>query len=79
MNKKYWLRGGITGLIIGILIVLYIQLTAHSSGYGIQFQLKDIWIALVITIGGPIVGGFIVGSIIGWIYGKVKGNSNMVR
>ena len=77
MNKRYWLKGGVVGSIVGILIILLIQLTAHQSGYDIQFQGKYLVSLLTVALGGPIIGGFVIGSIAGWLYGKIK-NRNKV-
>lgn len=77
-QKRYWLRGGVVGLIIGILIVLYIQFTAQPSGYVAELPFKYMWLPLLITFGGPTVGGFAVGSLCGWIYGKIKNKSRVV-
>ena len=77
MKKRYWLRGGISGLIAVIVVILFIQITARPSGYEVDFQGIYLVRLILIGFGVPLVGGFIVGSAIGWIYGKIK-NRNKV-
>ncbi|OHA25903.1 MAG: hypothetical protein A3C06_00415 [Candidatus Taylorbacteria bacterium RIFCSPHIGHO2_02_FULL_46_13] len=76
MKKRYWLRGGITGLVISIIFLIYFNLISQCIGdcpdFKLDFKFQDIWIALAVMYGGTTVGSFIGGSIIGWLYGKIK-------
>jgi len=70
-SKRYWLTGGITGIVLGPIILYFIiLLTAHPSGYMTSLSLKYMWLPLLITYGGAAAVGFIVGSIIGMVYSK---------
>lgn len=91
-QKRYWLRGGITLVVISIIIALFRYpsgIPACTGGFCDSFpywlhtffpgELVTIWINMgfseayiyLSTIIGLIIY-FIVGAVIGWIYGKVK-------
>jgi uncharacterized membrane protein len=66
-NKRYWLRGGLIGLVIGILqfITLYSILISqphHNYEYKMGLYLFPLFGIIIIFLG----------IIIGFIYGKIK-------
>lgn len=99
MKKRYWLRGGIIGLIIfGVLIALTI-LVPHGDmgnlpGWILLFLALPVYIMLGILERfssfrsgfGPISGfliltipySFVFGSILGWLYGKIKNRNKVI-
>lgn len=76
MQNRYWLRGGIIGAIVyaitgsGLVHVepinsaLYLPLMFIPGVYGSE---------IILPIG--IVAGLITGSIVGWLYGKIRNRS----
>ena len=85
-DKKYWLKGGLTvSLIAFVVLFLGTLVTNDISPIMSSLYFPGIWLAKAINadilffIPTAIVFGLIVyfflGSIIGWIYGKLK-NSN---
>ena len=67
MGKRYWLRGGMYGLAISVVLFL---ITVSVSDQGLQF---------LILLALPIVAVFLIvlGLVIGWLYGKIK-NRNKI-
>jgi len=80
-NKKYWLRGGMIG--IGIFLIVFIILDVYSNVCTKEYCGLAIWgLALPwenylgqnLTLGILLnfFCSFVVGALIGWIYGKIK-------
>ncbi|MCR4334237.1 MAG: hypothetical protein NUV47_00705 [Patescibacteria group bacterium] len=76
MQKRYWLRGGIVGLIASIFVVLvtssicsdfYRIGPAYPTDQPVCYSLivNGIWQEIAILV-------FLLGLVIGWIYGKDK-------
>ncbi len=91
MNKKYWLKAGIAGAIIGLVVALVFWWFASTSVQCVLAPIQSINLGgpscaddgfvniySVMYFGIPTVIVALVGTIIGWIYGKVKGNSSVV-
>ncbi|KKQ19038.1 MAG: hypothetical protein US45_C0061G0006 [Candidatus Nomurabacteria bacterium GW2011_GWA1_37_20] len=62
MQKKYWLRGLITGIIIYALVVLVVFVTDKGEMAGIVT-------AAIVAYFSPVI---LVCLLIGWLYGKIK-------
>lgn len=81
-NLPYWLKGGIIGLTIGllyglfsiILIVLVILGYLPASPFNLGTQSPKFLFLIIPFIGTLIQTSilFVIGSLIGYIYGKVK-------
>jgi len=80
MQKRYWLRGGVTGLVLFCLVFVFMSLKntgkisvsdafSCSSGHGP---------CLVIINYGLVFFFILVGSFLGWLYGKIKNRNKMV-
>jgi hypothetical protein len=89
-TKRYWLRGGVVGLIIGItvspfsLFGFYFPIVTPISQ--IMTSPLNILFGSNVSLGGiPILFAIysvlwiIYGIIIGWIYGKIKGKNSLVQ
>ncbi len=74
MSKRYWLRGGITGLIIGLTIMLarvalsmmLVDDTGNSgfsSAYSVAFFTRELINVVELSV---------FGFISGWLYGKMR-------
>lgn len=84
MNKKYWLRGGVIGIIVGFLLLKtpLIYLISYPISFIVKLAINNfdfllngngfIFYTAVITYSTVFIGMFFVGSIFGWIYGKLK-------
>ncbi len=66
MNKKYWFRG----LIIGIIIYGVVVLVAYQFD-GPEF--KGLGTGIVAVVSSPII---LISWIIGWLYGRNKNKIN---
>jgi len=64
-NWPYWLKGGIIGVLIAIILDGLIGLSVFLPG-GWAFGYQFLWIPIITPI--LIVGGFIIG----WIVGLIK-------
>ena len=62
MQKRYWLRGLVTGIVVDMLVVLIVFVTDRG-------EMAGIFTATVVAYFSPVI---ILGAIIGWIYGKIK-------
>ncbi len=72
-SKRYWLRGGTVGIILGPIVWFFIlKLTIPTSVNVIEFPMIDGLVLVLIVYGSAAIIGFIVGSMIGWVYGKLK-------
>ncbi len=87
-QTRYWLRGGILAMLLVVVVALLLfTLHSFSLQYLLLPIFPGIWFVLSVTrasvlgdwsylIPGAAVLSlalyFIVGSIIGWIYGKIK-------
>lgn len=72
-EQYYWLKGGIAGIMLGPIVWFFIlKLTIPTSVNVIEFPLVDGLILVSIVYGSAAIIGFIVGSMIGWVYGKLK-------
>ena len=70
---KLWLKCGVIGAILGLVFIIVLaQYGTNPGGYDIDLGLKYMWLPLLITYGGPTLGGFLIGAIIGLIVGKIK-------
>jgi hypothetical protein len=63
-QKKYWLRGGVIGIIIYILAVLIVFTTTMDKGEYAGFA-PFFWSIYF----SPII---LLGLLFGWLYGKIK-------
>ncbi|MCX6717859.1 MAG: hypothetical protein NTU76_04290 [Candidatus Taylorbacteria bacterium] len=89
MNKKYWLWGAIIGIIISFGAFYYLDNIGDSAFVNIPFFPAIIVSLLLFGLNdgssglGPLlvflVYGFIVGAIIGWLYGKIKNRKNEIN
>ena len=86
-KKRYWLRGGVVGLIVyAILLLIGIIWFGYHMMFFILTGLP--WSAIILIIPkivdkiGIITTGlnaFIIGAIIGYIYGKIKQRKENVK
>jgi len=74
-NLSYWLRGGLIGLLIGLIIwiVWFVWGTLDVQSGGSENELIVLG-SMIVFIGGLILLaiGFIIGTIVGLIVGKSK-------
>ncbi len=92
MNKKYWLRGGIVGGAVGLLL-LFISISVDNpqgvSLFILEFFRSTIFkIYLFLSLGGMaalfwmplmyVLFGLMIGIIIGWIYGEIKNRNKSI-
>ena len=74
MNKKYWLRGLSTGIVIYIFAILLVSISGGlftgSVNYGVLLGITTA------MLGWPVI---VAGLIIGLIYGLIKKRDVMVR
>lgn len=77
--KKYWLEGGIIGIIIIILafVIFVVTGTEYSQ---IDKELlhilrldKLVWIRIIKHFIKGIIEFFVIGAVVGWVYGKIFG------
>jgi len=79
MQKRYWLRGGVAGLILGIFVWILPQIfcsdfyrigPAYPTDQPICYSLvvNQQWVEIAIVL-------LILGVLIGWIYGKARNRS----
>ena len=85
-NKRYWLRGGIWGLIIAYIAIAILGIIEYASmrsyyervgydPYPIKFffqKFNPLYILENPFYLLPLLFLIIVGLVIGWIYGKIK-------
>ncbi len=83
MQKRYWLRGGVIGILIpslalfipiGSLVIAPLRVLTHPVLYAFHYYFgitSNPFIPLVMVF----VFYFIVGAILGWLYGKFKNRS----
>jgi len=69
-QKRYWLRGGVMGLIISVIALIIIEVATKCVGICPRFSafLPEI----IFIYGVFIIGGILLGILIGWLYGKIK-------
>ncbi len=73
MKQSHWLKGGIAGIILGPIVwFCMLKLTIPTSVEVREFPLDAALMLGLIVYGSAAAIGFIAGSIIGWIYGKIK-------
>ncbi len=73
MKLSYWLKGGIAGIILGPFIwSCILKLTIPASVEVREFPLDAALMLGLIVYGSAAAIGFIVGSIIGWVYCRIK-------
>jgi len=93
-NWSYWLKGGVIGLVLEIIIVglLTIQKYLFCKQIICFYQVfnlagtvcmncndsADFSVSLILILGITIVS-ILIGSIIGWIVGKIKSRNNSKR
>ncbi|HEY4511653.1 MAG TPA: hypothetical protein VJH55_02320 [Candidatus Paceibacterota bacterium] len=83
MNKKYWLRGGLwTGIILSLWNLIYMVFFPRCFGGGCTY--KDvlntpIFPYVLALSAGIFVCGFAAGSVLGWLYGKIKNRNHAER
>jgi len=86
-EKPYWLRGGIILGVIGIFIA-FITVLNDMIGHNVSFLSKFFWdlpftdfltridaIEIVVLVIFHTLPYIIIGIILGWIYGKIKGRN----
>ncbi len=89
MNKKYWLRGGIVGSVIGIIFSVYQASRNWCLGSYMKpdgtigsscppVNILDNMMMLIFPELMTIVGLLILGSFAGWVYGKIKSKFGVV-
>ncbi len=85
-TKKYWLRGGIKGIVIGIVL----NIVAMIAGFALLllppifgnilsflFPMSSmLWIFMPQTLIIPFIIYFLIGALIGWHKGKKKDKEN---
>lgn len=88
-TKKYWLRGGIWGIIIWIFLI-FIQTFTFKLNFGIVVAQNwwnyALWSMGIDRIGGGSLESWVLiplaylfaGIFLGWLYGKIK-NRNKVE
>ncbi len=83
MNKRYWLRGAVAGLVIGIVVLLVVDGMEECITFSNQLSCVWLWSNVtayredslhLVTNVLPlfILGPLLVGGLIGWVYGKIK-------
>ncbi|MEK6926925.1 MAG: hypothetical protein AABX11_00685 [Nanoarchaeota archaeon] len=60
-DLPYWLKGGIVGGLVDILLLVFAFITSSLDAYGIIFQ----WFLMIFLF--PIL----IGVLISWIFGKI--------
>ena len=81
MNKRYWLRGSVVSLIIGVILIAFYKiglLPVALLFWGLQVpypgsELNELIILVIISV----VFYFIVGAVLGWLYGKIKNRKSL--
>ncbi|MFA6404409.1 MAG: hypothetical protein WCW03_00145 [Candidatus Paceibacterota bacterium] len=68
MQKRYWLRGGIIGVIVDVLFLIFGLISSSQEGYSIIFH----WVLIALVILIP------TGAFFGWTYGKIKNRNKVV-
>ncbi|MBX4198016.1 hypothetical protein KW782_01640 [Candidatus Parcubacteria bacterium] len=78
-QKRYWLRGGISMIILVIVLFIYILLSFRfpfTAGGGELSGPPGLSSALYmgyVMVGIPVLAvAFGIGSFLGWLYGKIK-------
>ena len=89
MQKRYWLRGGIAGLIF-VILASFLMLANRDLAESLILSTPIMWVNSLISYGLYFIFGskmsflasyivwpeyFIIGAIIGWLYGKIKNRS----
>ena len=64
----YWVRGGIIGIVLDIIFLMFGSISSSQDAYEIIFHWNQI--ALITLI--------VAGTIFGWFYGKIK-NRGLIR
>ncbi len=90
-QKRYWLRGGITGLVVGIFYFLIgwifpslgeILIDIFAIIFKPTFALLKLFRPIKLELGSLIFAIsfslFLYGMILGWFYGKVKNRNNVI-
>ena len=104
MNKKYWLKGGVYGASVSIIILLFTWLGSYFfwkpdpnawvefspfaivvwlMAYPIQaianfFLGEDNFFEKHLLLISAVLTLFLIGVILGWIYGKIKNRNKIV-
>lgn len=75
-DKKYWLRGLITALLLSLLYTLWAAYTLYSNTVAnsiqVDFSILIRYITSSLYLIPHVILPMIIGSFIGWIYGKIK-------
>ena len=92
MKKRYWLRGGIKGLVIGLILNIVAMFSAFflmllppslsfiSAVILFLFPMTSfLWIVMPQTLVVPFMIYFTVGAIIGWHKGRNKSNEVIIN
>lgn len=88
MNKKYWLRGAITGLIVGIVVLLFADGREECVTFSNQLSCVWLWnnvtayredgLTLITNILPLfVIGPIVFGAIIGWAYGLMRSGTTV--
>ena len=75
-KKKYWLWGGIAGAVISIIYNIYSFICRWffiSTGGETPFLCKVAYFPNIFFAFGLLIFCFIIGALLGYIYGKIKG------
>ncbi|OGI99689.1 hypothetical protein A3H53_00930 [Candidatus Nomurabacteria bacterium RIFCSPLOWO2_02_FULL_40_10] len=93
MNKRYWLRGGIAGLIF-VILSSFFMLANRDFAESLVLSPPIIWLNSMISYSLYFIFGlkmpsfltsyilwidyFTIGVILGWLYGKIKNRNKVV-
>lgn len=70
MNKKYLLRGGVIGFCIALFFAIYLHYAIPCTDIDNCKSLRDF--VDPIGLGFIYLPGIVLGTMISWIYGKIK-------
>jgi len=68
-DDPYWLKGGFFGAVVPIIFAVIGWIIIFALGSEALYFFGPF---IYLGSGYYIIGGFIVGSIIGWIYGRLR-------
>jgi len=73
-NWPSWLKGGLIGLIIYIIYFLVVIFTIYTRGEQWKLGMAMGWLGSMFVTGFiiTILQFFLIGALIGWVYGKIK-------
>lgn len=84
-QKKYWLRGGIVGLVVSLMLILFSFRSSSTEEIALGLALTQPITILLYVLGlrnlmnnipililGGLATYFLIGALIAWIVGKIK-------